>query len=406
MSSISLLHEGIASGNVLPTGRKEKHSIDGVTRDFEVYKIKSDLLFYNEQNDRIATWVSEYDSEHGGDLLSLPREKYNEVIEGFIVQSNTQALRKTQNDIAFRGQLRPGVVLDDGRVIDGNRRLTCIRRIARDKNDPGWFEAIILDDSIGSDPKRIKLLELSIQIGEEEKVSYDPVDRLVGVYRDIIKNHLITPAEYGKATGLKEGEVKKLVDRAQYMEEFLVFCNAPEQYHLARTLKVDGPLGEFTRILNKQKSPRNRELTKQLMFANMVVQPEGDITRAVRVFGDVAETDAEPEFRASEHQAMADLLYKMGSEPLTHEKVRRLRSDFDLVSKFVRASDKASETVRRIKLRDTPVKKSSECLRDLEQIMPEMLDTLSRGDLEKVRRNLVALQEKAGELIGDIDARA
>ena len=56
---MSLLEEGIATGNVLPTGRKEKHSIDNVTRDFDIYRIKCDLLFYNDQNDRIATWVSE-----------------------------------------------------------------------------------------------------------------------------------------------------------------------------------------------------------------------------------------------------------------------------------------------------------------------------------------------------------
>ena len=142
------------------------------------------------------------------------------------------------------------------------------------------------------------------------------------------------------------------------------------------------------------------------MFSNMVVQPEGDITRAVRVFGDVAGTDAEPAFRAAEHQAMAELLDKMGSEPLTREKVSDLRSDFDLVTQFIRASDKASETVRRIKLMDTPVKKSAECLKDLEQILPEMLDTLSHDDLERVRCNLVQLEDKAGKLIESIDARA
>ena len=68
---MSLLEEGIATGNVLPTGRKEKHSIDNVTRDFDIYRIKCDLLFYNDQNDRIATWVSEYNSAQGADLLAL-----------------------------------------------------------------------------------------------------------------------------------------------------------------------------------------------------------------------------------------------------------------------------------------------------------------------------------------------
>lgn len=45
---MSLLKEGIETGNVLPTGRKDKRSIDGVTRDFDIYRIKCDLLFYND----------------------------------------------------------------------------------------------------------------------------------------------------------------------------------------------------------------------------------------------------------------------------------------------------------------------------------------------------------------------
>ena len=333
---MSLLEEGIATGNVLPTGRKEKHSIDNVTRDFDIYRIKCDLLFYNDQNDRIATWVSEYNSAQGADLLALGRDEYNGVIEDFIVESNPGALRKTEKSIALRGQLRPGIVLNDGRVIDGNRRLTCVRRLARANNEAGWFEAAILDDATGSDPKRIKLLELAIQIGEEEKVAYDPVDRLVGVYRDVVKNHLITPAEYGNATGMTEAEVKKLVDRAQYMEEFLEFCQAPEQYHLARALKVDGPLGEFSRVLKKYDNRRDKQLVKRLMFANMVVQPEGDITRYVRDFGSVAGTDAEADFKAAELQAMSELLEKMGPDALTREKVSELRSDGNLVDGFKR----------------------------------------------------------------------
>lgn len=135
---MSLLEEGIATGNVLPTGRKEKHSIDNVTRDFDIYRIKCDLLFYNDQNDRIATWVSEYNSAQGADLLALGRDEYNGVIEDFIVESNPGALRKTEKSIALRGQLRPGIVLNDGRVIDGNRRLTCVRRLARANNEAGW----------------------------------------------------------------------------------------------------------------------------------------------------------------------------------------------------------------------------------------------------------------------------
>ncbi|MGE9911059.1 hypothetical protein ACQQ9Y_03435 [Atopobiaceae bacterium SGI.236] len=403
---MSLLKEGIETGNVLPTGRKDKRSIDGVTRDFDIYRIKCDLLFYNDQNDRIATWVSEYNSAHDDDLRTLGHDEYNDVIEDFIVKSNSVALKKTETSIALQGQLRSGTVLNDGRVIDGNRRLTCVRRLARENNKAGWFEAAILDDATGSDPKRIKLLELTIQIGEEEKVAYDPVDRLVGVYRDVIKNKLISPAEYGNATGLTEAEVKKFIVRAQYMEEFLKFCQAPEQYHLARALKVDGPLGEFKRILKKYESKRDKELVKQLMFANIVVQPEGDITRYIRCFADAAGTDAEAEFKAEEQQAMGELIEKMGSQPLTREKVNDLRSDAHLVEGFTRAGDRARETVRRINLMDTPVKKSADCYKMLEQILPEMLAVLRPNELEKVRSNLEDVCDKAEDLIGEIDSRA
>lgn len=68
---MSLLSEGISSGNVRPTQRMEKHSIDGISSDYTVYQIKSDLLFFNDQNDRIATWVSEYEASHDGGLGNL-----------------------------------------------------------------------------------------------------------------------------------------------------------------------------------------------------------------------------------------------------------------------------------------------------------------------------------------------
>ena len=223
------------------------------------------------------------------------------------------------------------------------------------------------------------------------------VDRLVGVYRDVVKSHLITPAGYGNATGMTEAEVKKLVDRAQFMEELLEFCQAPEQYHLARALRVDGPLGEFGRVLKKYDSRRDKQLVKRLMFANMVVQPEGDIARYVRDFGSVAGTDADADFKAAERQAMSELIEKMGPDALTREKASELRSDATLVNSFRRAGDRARETVRRVKLMDTPAKKSADCLSELEKVLPEMLcSAVGPGDLEYVL-------DQVGDDCSDID---
>ena len=75
-------------------------------------------------------------------------------------------------------------------------------------------------------------------------------------------------------------------------------------------------MGEFGRVLKKYGNKRDQQFVKRAMFSNMVVQPEGDITRYVRDFGNVAGTPAEADFKAAEQQAMSELLEKMGPVPL------------------------------------------------------------------------------------------
>ena len=87
---------------------------------------------YNDQNDRIATWITRYESENGKDALSgLNTEIYNRIIETFIVESNSEAISKTRKTISLVGQREPGVTLADGRIVDVNRRFTCLRMIQR-----------------------------------------------------------------------------------------------------------------------------------------------------------------------------------------------------------------------------------------------------------------------------------
>ena len=132
---MNLLKEGMEQKAVIKTALTRKLTVDGLTKAYPVYKVKLDWLFYNDQNDRIATWISQYKSQHEGKTPdSADREVYNNIIEEFIVASNPDAIRKTQANIELVEQREPGVVLADGRIIDGNRRLTCLRRLAQ-KNE-------------------------------------------------------------------------------------------------------------------------------------------------------------------------------------------------------------------------------------------------------------------------------
>lgn len=399
-----MLREGLATGVVQETGQAVKHTIDGVTGTYRVYRIRIDQLYYNNHNDRIATWLSKWRADHeGADPISLPQNEYNNIIESFIVESNTDAIRSTQKNIATFGQRVPGVVLNDGLVIDGNRRLTCIRRNAAEKNKVGWFEAVILSDEVASDPKRIKLLELSIQHGEEGKVDYDPIERLVGVYNDIIKERLLTKAEYARSTGMTEASVQKLIDQAGYMHDFLEFCNAPEQYYLARQLAIAGPLGEMSAILRKCKYDSERQQVKEYIFANILAQPEGDITRFVRKFKRVIGTDQAGEFYGEEQTAFQKLIPVMGTKPMTVGKVQAIRGDDRVSGGFRRAMEKADRKAKLGKMANAPSTKSKEALSDLRQIMPAMLRQMSRDELSDLRYTLEQIVTETQHVIDSVD---
>lgn len=402
---MNLLEEGLENGTVRETGQSTKHTIDGRTRIFPVYEIRIDQLYYNNHNDRIATWLSAYRAENDGkDPIELPRDEYNEIIENYIVESNTEAIRSTEKNIESFGQRVPGVVLSDGLVVDGNRRLTCIRRIAAKNKETGWFEAVILDDTIAADQKRIKMLELTIQHGEEGKTDYDPIERLVGVYNDIIKNCLLTKSEYAKSTGMKEADVDKLIEQAGYMREFLEFAGAPEQYHLARELSINGPLVEMGAILRKCGSENEKEQVKRFIFANILAQPEGDLTRFIRKFKRIVGTDQAPSFYGDEQTALLRLVPLLGKGSTTKARIQSIRGNQDLVDQFKRAMEKADSQVKVGRIANAPISKTREALTGLNQVIPSMLQKMNAHDRAEVKNTLVSIIEKANSIINEIDS--
>lgn len=278
----NLLKEGLGSV-VQTTSLSRKLTIDGVTKIYPVYRVKLDQLLYNDHNDRIATWISQYMNENGVDSFKeLNRKEYNGIIEQFIIQSNEAAIEKTQINIALVRQREPGVILTDGRVIDGNRRFTCLRRLAVSDPEFDWFETVILDTSIETDKKQIKMLELAIQHGEETKVDYNPIDRLVGVYQDIIETELLTVEEYAYSTNETEFEVKKRIRSAMLLVEFLDYIHLPKQWHIARDYQVVSVITDLQPLLRKCATPEMQQKVKNAVFANIMMHTIGDSRKYIR----------------------------------------------------------------------------------------------------------------------------
>ena len=398
---MNLLQEGIQTHAVEKTEMTRKLTLDGVTKAYPVYRVHLDSLYYNDQNDRIATYISRYKSEHGGAAPDVSdREGYNALIEQFIIDSNPDAIRKTRTNIEMVGQREPGVVLSDGRVIDGNRRFTCLRQLSRKKDGFNYFETVILDRSIEHNMKQIKLLELSIQHGEEARVDYDPVDRLVGVYNDLIDTRLLTVPEYARSTNETEAEVRRRMEDAQLMVEFLEFINAPKQFHIARDLQVVNPLHELPTMLRKCSGPDEEEMLKNAVFTNLLLKPSGDMTRFVRKIKGILSSPFKQEFldeQMSIAERAVDLLPPVGK--VNSDVIReQVRSYTDLTEALDRSMEKADLKSKKDATRNRPVQLVEKATSFLEDIDPHILLKLNDSELQRFVRQLDLLDGVIAQL--------
>ena len=280
---MNLLKEGIESGVVFATDASRKITIGGITQTKPVYRIRLDMLFYNDLNDRIATWISQYKNEHGGQTPDpANREVYNAIIEKFIIESNPRSINETKENIRQFEQREPAVVLIDGRIIDGNRRFTCLRSLAEENERFNYLEAIIIGDNAAEGLKQIKMLELAIQHGEEQRVDYNQIDMAIGAYHDIIETKLLTIEEYASSTNESLNYVKKRLETAQLLIELLEFMRVPKQYHIAREMQVYSVLVELVPLLKRCENEEEKSALKESVFSNIMMDSINDQRKFIR----------------------------------------------------------------------------------------------------------------------------
>lgn len=353
---MNLLKEGIEKGYVKKTGISKKLTLGGITEVYEVYRVQLDVLFYNDQNDRIATWISKYKVDKNIDFIDMTDiEQYNQIIRDFIFQSNPDSIKRTTVNIDLVGQREPGVVLADGRIIDGNRRYTCLSDLKRKDLKFNWFETVILDQNIKNNEKQIKMLELMLQHGEESKIDYNPIDRLVGIYNDIVEKKLLTLEEYVQSTNETIAEVRKKIELSKLLVDFLDTINAPKQFYIARELDLNGPLVELHAILKKETDDEKIEAIKYAVFTNLLLQPDGDMTRFIRQIKSVVKSKYSDEFLEEQLQIaerVIDDIPKVGN--VNHTVVRKIRCNQDLQDKLKKSMNKAVNKVKATEVKNQP----------------------------------------------------
>ena len=237
----------------------------GSRKKLEVYEIPVEYLMFNRYNGRIGTYVKTHEKQHGPiDASSIKGEN---IIIDFLWNSKEQRNIETMRDIEENGQLEYGIVTRDGIVIDGNRRCMLLKKIAHEKSEsPIYFKAVILEDTFENNPKEIRRLETTYQMGVDEKVDYNAIEKYLKC-QDLSSD--FTNEEIAKMMGEltnkgnpNANRIKEYLFILDLMEQYLKRFGYEGMYTKLNEETVEGPFVDLRGYLEKQsigRGIRNRD---------------------------------------------------------------------------------------------------------------------------------------------------
>lgn len=394
----------IMSSNEINLGspiREEKIVIRGESETRNVYRVDISNIYYNDENGRISTFMAEYNSSNKNPISNLSREEYNnQIMEYMINAESSGSYNKTKSNIKSIGQMEPGIILSDGRVIDGNRRFTFLRDLYKETHLEKfkYFECFVIPAPKNKEDRMvIKSLELMAQYGTDSRVPYSPVDRLADIYKDLIgEDKLFTPDEYVTRSGniYKSREIMNLMINAQTMWEYLDFINYRGRWDIARDLKLDGPIKEISN-LRRSINGDEWEENHHMFFIQLKNITTGDRTREIRKLVKLYKTNKDKfEFLADEAFNLA-----LEEEQLKRENLKQNLKEATIELKKKKHLFKKSIDAEIVKINLKEARQRQ--LKALERI----LTNVAKIDGEEIKRSNVEFKKEIGYILEEITRR-
>lgn len=225
----------------------------------KAYRIPINLLHFNIENGRYATKFSLLRAANPGvnidprkldwrnEILKMLDGTWEDAETGVNTRLDRGHFQALVEDIEHRGQERTGIVLEDGGVMSGNRRLAALITLSTlhpDVDKYRYLHAFIVPGQ-GVLPADRWRLEMSAQMGQGRLLrDYEPVERLIkireGVDLLMQTNNLdseeaairVVANDFGADATL----IRKDLESLKHIDNYLDAINRPEQYWLANTL--------------------------------------------------------------------------------------------------------------------------------------------------------------------------
>lgn len=188
----------------------------------KVFNIPLSYLIYNKYNGRILSRTKSLEKQN--QTIYVETDEGRDLIEKLLWESKIDRNKKTELSIREFGQQKVGIITKDGVIIDGNRRAMLLNKIDR----TGYFKAIVLPVTLDENPIEIERLETTYQMGEDEKLGYNPIEKYLKAKQIFDKlTPKISETEAIKSIsdwmGETEGEIRKYLDTMAVMDEYLEY---------------------------------------------------------------------------------------------------------------------------------------------------------------------------------------
>lgn len=217
----------------------------GTKESFNAYKIPLVYLIYNKYNARIGTLVKSYEKQRHS--LNAVNPKDAKRIEKFLWESKLARNQTTMKSLVEDEQKQWGIVTNDGTIIDGNRRAMLLNKIHRNRDNyernvdhAQFFIAVILPE--GAEPKELSRLETTYQMGEDEKLDYNPIEKYLRC-QDLRDIHGFEVSDIAGMMGEKEGQIKEWLEIMKLMEDYLAYLGYEGIY-----TRLDKREGQFVNL--------------------------------------------------------------------------------------------------------------------------------------------------------------
>ena len=220
------------------------------------YRIPIDLLHFNIENGRYRTkylilkkanpdaTIDPIQERWRGEIFTLLSGTWEDPTTGVGTKKDRQYFLQLVEDIKERGQERPGIVLETGGVMSGNRRLAALIYLYNEQQNERfrYFEAFIVPSVGGATSADIWHLEMAAQQAQARLTrTYEAVDRLLKIRQGVECFEALNPPE-GRTSAIRAvandfGEKEDyIIDELNTLFEIEKYLNAighPEEWWLA-----------------------------------------------------------------------------------------------------------------------------------------------------------------------------